>query len=120
MIRNNDMMRKASEKELYLLRLISEADPDGRRHCVRMLGHTEFRNHIVIAFEPMCMNLREALKKFGKNVGINVTSVRMYGRQLFVGLKHIADLRIVHADIKLDNIVVSEDLKHVSHHHEAQ
>lgn len=113
-IRSNDMMRKASEKELALLKMISDADPDGRRHCVRMLGNTEFRNHIVIAFESMSMNLRDALKKFGKNVGINVTAVRMYGKQLFIGLKHIADLRIVHADIKLDNIVVSDDLKHVS------
>jgi serine/threonine-protein kinase PRP4 len=113
-IRSNDMMRKASEKELSLLKIISDADPDGRRHCVRMLGNTEFRNHIVIAFESMSMNLRDALKKFGKNVGINVPAVRMYGKQLFIGLKHIADLRIVHADIKLDNIVVSEDLKHVS------
>jgi len=112
-IRNNDVMRKASEKELTLLRMISDADPEGRKHCVRMLGSSEYRNHIVIAFEPLSMNLRETLKKFGKNVGINVTAVRMYARQLFVALRHLADLRIVHADIKPDNIIVSEDLKNV-------
>jgi serine/threonine-protein kinase PRP4 len=112
-IRNNDIMRKASEKELALLSLISRADPEGKKHCVRLLSHSDYRNHIVIVFEPLSMNLRETLKKFGKNVGINITAVRMYARQLFVALRHLSDLKIVHADIKPDNIVVSEDLKTV-------
>ena len=112
-IRNNDIMRRASEKELQLLSLISRADPEGKKHCVRMISHADYRNHIVIVFEPLSMNLRETLKKFGKNVGINVTAVRMYARQLFVALRHLSDLKIVHADIKPDNIVVSEDLKTV-------
>jgi serine/threonine-protein kinase PRP4 len=59
------------------------------------------------------MNLREALKKFGKDVGINITAVRIYARQLLLALKHLSDLRIVHADIKLDNILCSGDLKTV-------
>jgi serine/threonine-protein kinase PRP4 len=61
----------------------------------------------------MSMNLRETLKKFGKNVGINITAVRLYAKQLFVALRHIGDQRVVHADIKLDNILVSADLKQV-------
>ena len=119
------------------------------------------------------MNLRETLKKFGKDVGINIGAVRLYARQLLgdhtlpstffyhhlpllykhypaipshhlssniihtlftiltcllchhyydlllnnnifccllsvvlvVALRHLADLRVVHADIKLDNIL---------------
>jgi serine/threonine-protein kinase PRP4 len=113
-IRNNDIMRKASEKELSLLSLIARADPEGKKHCVRLLSHSDYRNHIVIVFEPLSMNLRETLKRFGKGVGINITAVRMYARQLFVALRHLSDLKIVHADIKPDNIVVSEDLKTVS------
>jgi len=50
------------------------------------------------------MNLRETLKKFGKNVGINIKSVRAYTKQLLVALRHIGGLRIVHADIKPDNM----------------
>jgi len=49
----------------------------------------------------------------GKDVGINVGAVRIYGRQLFYALRHLADLRVVHADIKLDNILCSGDLKQV-------
>ena len=55
------------------------------------------------------MNLRETLKKFGKGVGINVTSVRVYGKQLLIALRHLESLKIVHADIKLDNILVNNN-----------
>ena len=100
MIRNNDTMRKAAEKELSLLTAIARADPENKKHCVRLLMHTEYRNHVAMVFEPLHMNLRETLKKFGKNVGINISAVRLYARQLFVALKHISDLDIVHADLK--------------------
>lgn len=113
MIRNNDVMRKAAEKELSILTLLSTRDPENKKYCVCMLGHLDYRNHTTFVFESLQMNLRDALKKFGKNVGINVTAIRMYGRQLFVALKYLSDLQIVHADIKLDNILVSEDLKQV-------
>jgi serine/threonine-protein kinase PRP4 len=113
LIRNNDTMRKAAQKELELLTEIAARDPTGRKHCVRLLASLEHRNHIGFVFEAMQMNLRDALKKFGKNVGINIGSVRIYARQLFYALRHLAQLRIVHADIKPDNILVSDDLKHV-------
>ena len=59
------------------------------------------------------MNLRETIKKFGKGVGISITAVRLYARQLFIALKYLQDLKIVHADIKPDNILISDDLKQV-------
>ena len=112
-IRNNDTMRKAAEKERIILSLICEKDPENKRHCVRLLAHFEFRNHVAMVFDFEQMNLRETLKKFGKDVGINIGAVRMYARQLLVALRHLSDLKVVHADIKLDNILCSGDLKQV-------
>lgn len=113
MIRNNDTMRRAAEKEKSILLSIAEHDPNNKKFCVRLLTHLEFRNHVALVFEYQQMNLREALKKFGKDVGINIGAIRMYGRQLFFALKHLMDLQVVHADIKLDNILCSADLKQV-------
>ena len=65
MIRNNDTMRKAAEKEVNILMNIAETDPDNKKYCVRLLRHFEYRNHITMVFEPLQMNLRETIKKFG-------------------------------------------------------
>ena len=109
MIRNNETMTKAAAKEIELLREISAGDPNGRCHCVRLLNETEHRAHTALIFESMAMNLREALKKYGKHVGINIDAVRIYAKQLLFALRHLYKLRIVHADIKPDNILVSEN-----------
>lgn len=52
------------------------------------------------------MNLREVLKKFGKDVGINIKAVRIYAQQLFLSLSLLKKCNILHADIKPDNILV--------------
>ena len=113
LIRSNEVMRKAAEKELSILTEIAAKDPENKKFCVRLIDHGEYRNHVVFVFEYHFMNLREAIKKFGKDVGINISAVKLYARQLFFALKHLSDLRIVHADIKPDNILVTEDLKQV-------
>jgi serine/threonine-protein kinase PRP4 len=54
------------------------------------------------------MNLREVLKKFGKDVGLSIKAVRSYTQQLMLALKHLKKCNILHADIKPDNILVNE------------
>jgi len=73
----------------------------------------EFRNHCIFLFEFLPYNLREVLSKFGKNVGINLTAVRSYARQLLCALGHLERHRVVHADLKPDNILVSANFSTV-------
>lgn len=54
------------------------------------------------------MNLREVLKKFGKNVGLHIKAVRSYTQQLLLALKLLKKCGILHADIKPDNILVND------------
>jgi len=107
-IRNNDVMYKAGHKELTILNLLASKDPDDKRHCIRLITHFEFKNHLCLVFEPMSMNLREVVKRFGKSVGLNINAVRVYAKQLILSLKHLVACNILHADIKPDNIVVNE------------
>ncbi|KAI8093060.1 kinase-like domain-containing protein [Halteromyces radiatus] len=108
MIRNNETMYKAGQKELSLLKKLMEADPDNKKHVIRLLRHFEHRNHLCLVFESLSMNLRDVLKKYGKDVGISIKAVRVYAQQLFLSLSLLKRCSLLHADIKPDNILVTE------------
>ncbi|RYR37081.1 hypothetical protein Ahy_A09g042006 isoform C [Arachis hypogaea] len=99
---------KAGMDELVILKKLVGADPDDKRHCVRFLSSFKYRNHLCLVFESLNMNLREVLKKFGRNIGLRLTAVRAYAKQLFIALKHLRNCGVLHCDIKPDNMLVNE------------
>lgn len=120
---------KAGLKELNILKKLMEADPEDKKHIIRLHRSFEHRNHLCLVFESLrwdlqprndgenhpvliipliSMNLREVLKRYGKDVGINIKAVRIYAQQLFLALSLLKKCNILHADIKPDNILVTE------------
>ena len=53
------------------------------------------------------MNLRELTNKYGRNVGLSIKAVGVYAAQLLMALRHLKRCRVLHADIKPDNILVN-------------
>merc|ERR1712072_338601 len=51
--------------------------------------------------------------KHTKDRGISLRAVKTYAKQLLIGLQHIHACDIIHADLKPDNILISEDTTHV-------
>jgi len=107
-IRANDVMYKTAQIETAICKKLAGADPENKRHCVKFLGHFEFRDHVFMVFEPMAMNLREVLKKYGRNVGLSIHAVQKFAYQMLLSLKHIKNCGVLHADIKLDNMLVND------------
>jgi serine/threonine-protein kinase PRP4 len=108
LIRNNETMRKAGMKEIEILQKLNEADPEDKKHMIRLERHFEHKGHLCMVFENLSINLREVLKKFGRDIGINLKAVRAYARQTFLGLSLMRKCNILHADLKPDNILVDE------------
>ncbi len=69
----------------------------------------------------MEINLRETMHKFGKNVGLSIDGVCLFGRQLFLALALLHKMNYIHADckfflhnfsvVKPDNIMVDKNAK---------
>jgi serine/threonine-protein kinase PRP4 len=106
-IRANETMYKAAQLEITVCKKLMDADPENKRHCVRFLRSFEFRDHVFMVFESMHMNLREVIKKYGRDVGLNVHGVRSFATQMLISLRHLKNCGVVHADIKPDNILVN-------------
>ncbi|MCJ1398490.1 U4/U6 small nuclear ribonucleoprotein prp4 [Xylographa trunciseda] len=108
LIRSNETMRKAGLKEIEILQKLSLADPEDKKHMIRLERHFEHKGHLCMVFENLSINLREVLKKFGRDVGINLKAVRAYAQQMFLGLSLLRKCNILHADLKPDNVLVNE------------
>jgi len=106
-MRCNDMMKKAAEKEIDILCRLRDSDKENKRNVIRLFRTFMYRGHLCLVFECMWDNLRMAVKKYTKDKGMSLKAVRAYTRQLLVALQHIHRLRLIHADIKPDNILIS-------------
>eukprot|EP01119_Soliformovum_irregulare_P009392 TRINITY_DN2267_c0_g1_i5.p1 TRINITY_DN2267_c0_g1~~TRINITY_DN2267_c0_g1_i5.p1 ORF type:complete len:589 (+),score=159.82 TRINITY_DN2267_c0_g1_i5:167-1933(+) len=108
-LRNNDAMKRMGLKEIQLLKELNEADPTNKYNCIQLLDHFEDRDHLCLVFEAMSGgNLRDVLKKYGTKIGLSIKAVRIYAVKLLLALKLLKKCKILHADIKLDNILVNE------------
>ncbi|KAI9929119.1 U4/U6 small nuclear ribonucleoprotein prp4 [Aspergillus wentii] len=107
-IRQNDTMKKAGMKEIGILEQLHEADPDDKKHMIKFERHFDHKGHLCMVFENLSMNLREVLKKFGRDVGLNLRAIRAYAQQMFLGLSLMRKCNILHADLKPDNLLVNE------------
>ncbi|KAI4249988.1 MAG: hypothetical protein L6R42_008822 [Xanthoria sp. 1 TBL-2021] len=107
-IRNNESMKKAGLKEVDILQKLANADLEDKKHLVRLERIFEHKGHLCMVFENLSINLREVLKKFGRDVGINLKAVRAYAQQMFLGLSLLRKCNVLHADLKPDNVLVNE------------
>lgn len=109
----NDTMFKAGQKEMQFLNRLNEADPEDKKYIIRLLRDFTHKGHLCLVFEGLEMDLRETLKKFGRDVGINPEAIQIYTRQMLLALMHMKTQEVLHADLKPDNILVSSDNKYI-------
>jgi len=121
-VKSEEVYLASGLKEKEILTMLNEADKHDKRHVIRLLDSFDHKKHLILVFELMEMDLRNAIKTFGKKVGLSLESVKSYARQLFIALFHLKKHRIIHADcktpfsfiiflVKPDNILVTNNKK---------
>jgi serine/threonine-protein kinase PRP4 len=111
--RNNDTMLKAAQHEVQFLTLLQDRDPSGKVPIIRLLHTFTHKKHFCLVFESLESDLRELLKKHGRNTGLDISAVKVYARQMFMALHHLEQSEVLHADLKPDNILVHQDNQYI-------
>lgn len=66
---------------------LKEHDPDDLNNIIRILDFGIFRNHLIISFELLSMNLYEFLK-MNDHKGLSLGLIRRFSIQILQALKY--------------------------------
>lgn len=85
----------------------TNCDTDGSKHTLRLLDHFVQAGHLCIVNELLGKNLYEQIKS-GSFRGVTIKLARSYLKQLLDALSAIAAERIIHCDLKPENVLLAQ------------
>ncbi|KZP29965.1 kinase-like protein [Athelia psychrophila] len=109
-IRNKKRFHHQALVEIKILDNLRKWDPKEKYHVIKMTEHFYFRNHLCIATELLSINLHELIKANGF-VGFTTALIRRFTSQILMSLRLMRHYRIVHCDLKPENIVLNHPAK---------
>lgn len=104
-IKNRKRFQRQGLVEVKILELLRDNDPNGDQCCVKVFSSFYFRSHLCIVFELLSINLYELLTKKDLK-GLSLSLVRKFSLQLLIAFAYARKLRIIHADVKPENILL--------------
>lgn len=110
---------EAARDEIQLLSCAKDNDPSDSKHCCRLFDHFEHvgphGRHICMIFEVLGDNLLTLIRTY-RHRGIPLDIVRHLTKQLLVALNFLhVRCRIIHTDLKPENVMLKEPLRRRQH-----
>mmetsp|Transcript_41121 Transcript_41121/g.91952 ORF Transcript_41121/g.91952 Transcript_41121/m.91952 type:complete len:535 (+) Transcript_41121:108-1712(+) len=112
-VRSNKMMRKAAEKEVEtyrkLAKVAAKEDQEGAQYIMLLAPPETFdhQGHLCLVFDLLKCDLRTALSKYGQGKGLPLQTVAQYARQIFLALRCLRKIKLIHGDLKPDNVLIT-------------
>ncbi|XP_010248692.1 PREDICTED: serine/threonine-protein kinase AFC2-like isoform X1 [Nelumbo nucifera] len=103
-VRGIKKYREAAMIEIEVLQQLAKHDKSGSR-CVQIRNWFDYRNHICIVFEKLGPSLYDFLRKNNYR-SFPIDLVREIGRQLLECVAFMHDLRLIHTDLKPENVLL--------------
>lgn len=89
-----------------LMMLHSRMSEQEKRSVVEYRRHFVLHGHLCIVFEKLSINLFELLRQ-NRYMGVNMTMLRSFLRQLLQALAVLVKTDIIHCDVKPENILLT-------------
>lgn len=105
-IKGKPSYTKQAKEEVKILELLGRDDPKDEAHIVRLLDTCSFRNHYILVFELLGMDLY-TLCQLQQFKPLSMNFIYEFCCQMLVSLEYSRAHRIIHCDVKPENIVVS-------------
>lgn len=104
-IRNKRAFHKQARTEIEILRYLKSADQNDKFNFIKLQSYFIFRNHVCLTFELLTINLYHYLRDT-KFIGCSLALVRRFAYSIVKSLCALRELKIIHCDLKLENIVL--------------
>lgn len=101
-------IRKYTESariEAEILEEVNRADPSGASLVVRMYHSFEWHGHYCMVFEPLGPSVYDYVK-LNEHKPLPLTCVQSFSDQLLTAVAFIHEMRLIHTDLKLENILL--------------
>jgi len=109
-IKNQKKFQYQAGMELKILKLLNHHDRADQHNIIRAKDYMVFRNHLIISFELLSLNLYEFIKK-NNFKGFSQNLIRRLAIQILQALKFQQSLNLVHCDLKPENILLKNESK---------
>ncbi|OMJ92589.1 hypothetical protein SteCoe_4599 [Stentor coeruleus] len=110
-IRNKKAYKESGYKEISFLQEISQSSIEtSQKLIVKLFDHFVYKNHLCLVFELLSLNLFQVIEK-NISQGLQVKSVKSIIKQILKALEVMHRLKIIHCDIKPDNIMLKDENK---------
>jgi serine/threonine protein kinase len=93
--------------EVKILQLINSHFDADRYPMVRLLDHFVFRNHLCLVFELLSISLYDLIRQ-NQFKGLSLKLIVLFVRQLLVALEALAELQVMHCDLKPENVLLED------------
>lgn len=110
-LRKAELLKESGRQEVQIIKSLQEKSGGEKNYVIEIVDSFEHEGFLCIALEFMGLNLRDMLDSQRKGKNFSLEEVRLHGWEILKALSILEKSRILHLDIKPDNILYDADRK---------